>query len=123
MSPPYPMNDEQLVIGLVGPCTSGKSLLKDALHKRDYQVRHIAQEHSFMKDMWQRYVAPDVLIFLDVSYPITLKRRNMDWTEKDYEEQQRRLEHARKHADFYLDTDNISPGEVLKNTLVFLRTA
>lgn len=73
-----------------------------------------------MKDMWRRITNPDLLIFLDVSYTISCQRKNMKWTEKDYIEQQRRLEHARAHMDFYLDTTSLNPDEVLSNVLSFL---
>ena len=105
------------VIGLVGPCTSGKSLLSVSLEKLGYTVRHIAQEHSFVQDMWKKMTNPDVLVFLDVSYSITHIRRKWDFQEADYQEQLRRLAHARKHADIYVNTDELSPGEVLAQVL------
>ena len=112
--------DEDLIIGLVGPCTSGKSVLREKLQKRGYKVKHIAQEHSFVQDMWKKLVNPDVLVFLDVSFPTTLQRRSWDWQEADYAEQQRRLAHARQHADLYLHTDELSPDEVFEQVLRFL---
>jgi cytidylate kinase len=112
--------DAGLVIGLVGPCTSGKSLLRAKLEKLGYTVRHIAQEHSYVEDMWKKISNPDVLIFLDVSYPITRARRKWDFQEADYQEQLRRLAHARKHADIYLDTDELTPDEVLAQVLEHL---
>ena len=102
-----------LTIGLVGPCTSGKSTVGELLEKRGFNVRHIAQEHSFAKTMWKVISNPDVLVFLSVSYPITLKRRNWKWTEDDYREQMRRLSHAREHADIVIDTDHLSPDEIV----------
>jgi ABC-type glutathione transport system ATPase component len=95
------------LIGIVGPCGAGKSTLTDALDSLGYSTRHIAQEHSYVKDMWKRITNPDLLIFLQVSYTLSQQRRPMNWTEADYEEQQRRLSHAREHADLYLDTDNL----------------
>ena len=73
-----------------------------------------------MKDMWKRITNPDLLIFLQVSYGISQQRRPMNWTESDYVEQQRRLSHAREHADLYLDTDNLSVKEVLEQVLAFI---
>jgi deoxyadenosine/deoxycytidine kinase len=112
--------NKDLKIGLVGVCASGKSTLRTRLQTRGYQVKHIAQEHSFVKDMWRRLVHPDVLVFLDASYETTLKRRNLNWNQADYDEQQRRLAHARQNADLYLATDELSPQEVEAKVVAFL---
>ena len=107
----------RLTIGLVGPCTSGKSTIRPLLEAAGYRVRHIAQEHSFVLSMWREIANPDVLVFLDVSYPESLKRRNWSWKEAEYEEQLRRLAHAREHADLVVDTDALSPDEVAERIL------
>jgi len=44
----------------------------------------------------------------------------MDWTLEEFLEQNRRLEHARQHADLIIQTDNLTPGEVLNQVLDFL---
>ncbi|RME88996.1 MAG: hypothetical protein D6770_05595 [Anaerolineae bacterium] len=111
---------DDLLIGVVGPCGAGKSTLIEGLKRHGYTARHIAQEHSYVPDMWQRLTNPDVLVFLQASYPVTCRRRNLTWTEAEYREQQRRLEHARQHADLYLETDNLSIQEVLQRVLSFL---
>lgn len=107
------------LIGVVGPCGAGKSTLTAALDSLGYLTRHIAQEHSYVKDMWQRITNPDVLIFLQASFPVTRQRKNkmLNWTEADYQEQQRRLAHAREHADLLIDTDTLSIQEVLERVL------
>ncbi len=110
-----------LKIGVVGPCAAGKTTLIQALRARGYQAKHIAQEHSYVPDMWQRLTRPDVLIYLDVSYPLTLIRRKLDWTYAEYMEQLQRLRHARRHADFYLLTDSLTPQEVLERVLTYLQ--
>ena len=112
---------ESFLIGIVGPCGSGKSTLTDKLDSLGYTTRHIAQEHSYVNDMWKRITNPDVLIFLQASYPVTCQRRNLNWTEGEYKEQQRRLAHAREHADLLIDTDNLSIQEVLEQALVFIK--
>jgi adenylate kinase len=112
--------DSQILVGVVGVCASGKSTLIKSLEAHGYKTRHIAQEHSYVKDMWLRLTNPDVLVFLDVDYPTTLKRRKFDWTEKDYAEQQRRLMHARQHANLYLDTTSLTADEVLQQVINFL---
>ncbi len=110
-----------LLIGVVGPCGSGKSTLTSALDRLGYRTRHIAQEHSYVKDMWKRLTNPDVLIFLQVSYQVASRRRSLNWTEADYLEQQRRLSHARENADLFINTDPLSPQQVLDCALTFLR--
>lgn len=60
------------------------------------------------------------LIFLDVSYPKTLERRKLNWTLDEFGEQQRRLQHARKHANLLLDTDPLTSEQVLQYILAFL---
>jgi len=118
--PDKPDSQKQLLIGLVGVCASGKSTLLKGLQARGYRVRHIAQEHSYVKDMWKRITNPDILIFLDVSYPLTLQRRKLNWFEADWAEQQRRLAHAREHADLHIDTDDLSADQVLEKVISFL---
>ena len=108
------------LIGVVGPCGAGKSTLIDALDALGYSTRHIAQEHSYVRDMWQRITNPDVLIFLQVSFAVSQQRRPMNWTEVDYDEQQVRLSHALEHADLVLDTDNLDTQEVLEKVLAFI---
>jgi thymidylate kinase len=93
------------------------------IHRRisaRYTARHIAQEHSYVKDMWRRITNPDILIFLDVSFEIACVRRKMDWNNEDYLEQQRRVSHARENADFYIDTTLLSAESVLNQVLDFL---
>ena len=109
-----------LKIGVVGPCASGKSTLKSGLSKTEFITVQIAQEHSYVHDMWRRLTNPDVLIYLDVSYPVTKTRRKLYWTEKEYLIQVNRLNNARENADLYINTDNISPSEVLDKVNEFL---
>lgn len=113
-------NDEAL-IGVVGPCGAGKTSLTEALTALGYATRHIAQEHSYVKDMWKRLTNPDLLVFLDVSYNVSQQRRHMNWTEADFAEQQRRLSHAREHANLYLQTDDLTTQEVLEQVLAFVK--
>lgn len=113
-------NKKILVIGLVGVCASGKTTLGVRLRARGWQVKHIAQEHSFVKDMWRKIGNPDLLVFLDVSYPVALQRRPLDWTQSDYDEQQRRLAYAREHADLYIQTDLLTVDEVEAQAVAYL---
>ena len=111
---------ETFLIGVVGPCGAGKSTLVDQLDARGYATRHIAQEHSFVRDMWQRITNPDVLVFLQVSFKVSQERRPMNWNVAEYEEQQRRLSHALEHADLILDTDQLSIQDVLEQVIDFI---
>ena len=116
-----PPRTNRPLIGVVGFCAAGKSTLIAGLTRLGYRTRHIAQEHSYVKDMWKRLTNPDVLVFLDASYATTCQRRKLDWTEADWQEQQHRLRHARENADLYLDTDNLSAEQVLDRVQKFIK--
>ena len=117
MEPP----DKRSLIGVVGPCGSGKSTLIAGLERHGYICRHIAQEHSYVQAMWQRIAKPDILIFLEASFAVSTARRRLNWHEADYEEQYRRLAHARQHADMVIETDTLSPEQVLERALDHLK--
>lgn len=109
------------LIGVVGPCGSGKSTLIAGLERSGYRCRHIAQEHSYVPAMWQILSRPDILIYLDASFPVSTARRSLDWQQKDHQEQLRRLAHARQHAHLYIDTDTLTPQQVLEQALDYLQ--
>jgi hypothetical protein len=109
------------LIGIVGPCSAGKSTLIAGLKTNGYSARHIAQEHSFVPSMWQRLVDPQVLIYLDVSYPVSMRRRPLDLSESEFAGQSERLRHARQHAGLYIHTDSLTAAEVLERVLGFLK--
>jgi len=110
-------------IALVGPCASGKSTLAHSLKVAGFEVRQPAQEHSFVPDMWQRLSKPDVLIFLDVDYTHFQQRRPINNGNPEYlVEQYRRLAHAQKHCDFYLNTSGLDKEEVKTAVFQFLQT-
>ena len=107
-------------MGVVGPCGAGKSSLVAGLKPSGFHVRHIAQEHSYVPDMWKRLTNPDVLIYLEVSYENTVLRRQLDWTRDEYNQQLHRLRHARQHADYILDTNPLTLEGVIKSALAFI---
>lgn len=114
-------SDQGDLIGILGPCSAGKSTLIEKLKEVGYRCRHIAQEHSYVPDMWQRLVDPLVLIYLDVSYDVSMRRKQLNMSPKEFDEQIARLDHARNHADIYLQTDPLNPGEVFEVILEGLK--
>lgn len=111
------------LVGVVGPCGSGKSTLIEGLERHGYACRHIAQEHSYVPSMWKVISKPDILIFLHASFPVSTARRRLNWQVKDYEEQFRRLSHAREHAHIIIETDDLTPEQVLQKALDYLAGA
>ena len=112
---------KSLLIGIVGPCGSGKSTLITGLNQHGYTCRHIAQEHSYVPAMWQIITKPDLLIYLHASFQISTARRKLNWVESDHTEQLRRLSHAREHAHIIINTDDLTPIQILQQTLDFLK--
>ena len=73
-----------------------------------------------MPAMWQRLTKPDLLVFLQASFETCTRRRQLHWDLGEYEEQQHRLEHAFEHADLRVETDQLTPNEVLQTVLLGL---
>jgi deoxyadenosine/deoxycytidine kinase len=104
----------KLLIGIVGPCGAGKTSLAERLSPYYSSVRAIAQEHSYVPYMWRRLTNPDILIYLNASYPVTIQRRKLNWTEAEYKIELERLAHARQHADIIIETDSLDLEGVAK---------
>ena len=109
------------IIGIVGVCASGKTTLTRRLTQLGLDTHHIAQEHSYVPDMWQRLTHPDFLIYLMASYASTIRRRKLNWTQSEYEEQLFRLRHAREHANLVIDTDSMTETGLVTFVVNFLR--
>lgn len=110
-----------LRVAVVGPCGSGKSTLAETLRAAGYEVRHVAQEHSYVPDMWLRMSRPDVLVYLDLTYDALLARRPRDTGGPQWlAVQQERLAHARQYCDLYVDTTDMTPAEVASQVLAYL---
>ena len=110
-------------IAIVGPCAAGKTTLEGNLIQLGYDAHAVVQEHSGVQTMWQRVTRPDVIIYLDASLPTINARRGANWEQSYLDEMNRRLAHARAHADFFLDTDALSVAQVRERVLEFLRAA
>jgi cytidylate kinase len=104
-------------IAVVGPCAAGKSALSEALSSLGYKARQIVQEHSYVPQMWQVMTNPDCLIYLDASYEICSERKKLNWSQAEYDEQIRRLAHARENTDIYIQTDDMDLADVLAKAL------
>jgi len=107
-------------IAIVGPCGAGKTTLAKKLQSLGFDARQVGQEHSYVPAMWELMSQPDMLVFLDVSFDRATKRKKFLWTEEEYNEQVRRLRHAREHCDLLIDTTQLSPREILKRVLKHL---
>ncbi len=114
------MNGNQITIAVVGPCASGKSTLVSGLIEHGYKAKHVAQEHSFVPDMWKRMADPDVLIYLQVSYDVSNQRSGSTLKESIFRKQEKRLEHAREHADLVINTETLVPEQILQQVLEYL---
>lgn len=102
------------LIAIVGVCAAGKSTLAAGLRSRGYNARGVLQEHSYVQTMWQKITRPDVLIYLDASLENVRRRRNDPGFPADlYEQELIRLRHARAHCHLYINTDDLTPAEVL----------
>jgi deoxyadenosine/deoxycytidine kinase len=109
-------------IVIVGPCAAGKTTLARRLVGLGYDAHDCAQEHSDVREMWEKIARPDVLLFLDASVETINTRLKARWEPEYIARQQRRLEHARAHAHFYIDTNPLSREQVLERSLRFLKS-
>lgn len=107
------MIKDQPVIAVVGPCAAGKTTLVSGLSDRGYQARHVAQEHSFVPDMWKKMVDPDLLVYLDVSYQVSNQRSGFSLKRSIFQKEKARLRHAKEHADLVINTDPLTPEQIL----------
>ncbi|MBC7241264.1 MAG: hypothetical protein H5T60_02315 [Anaerolineae bacterium] len=110
------------LIAVVGVCAAGKTTLVEGLRALGYNARQVGQEHSYVPYMWQRITRPDILIYLHASYEAVARRREVDYDAAYWQEQERRLAHAAAHAHLVIDTDALTPEEVLARAVAFLES-
>jgi RNase adaptor protein for sRNA GlmZ degradation len=111
------------LIKVVGVSGSGKSTLVEGLRGHGYNARPVSQEHSSIPNLWQQFDRPYSLIYLHVDLEAKRNRRpDITWTAEDLNLEERRLAHARDHADLRLNTSALSPHAVLELTLLYLRS-
>lgn len=113
--------ENEPLIAVVGPCASGKSTLVKSLRQHGYNAREVNQEHSYVPTMWQRLTKPDLLIYLNVSQEAASARRSSEADAAWWDASNQRLQHALRHADLHIETDDLTPGEVLDRALSFLK--
>lgn len=94
---------DQRRIVVVGPCGSGKTTLVDHLLERGYNARVVAQEHSIIRDLWQKR-GPDVVIALDLDLETLRRRRSPSWSADIFQKQHERLREAFDAADLLINT-------------------
>jgi deoxyadenosine/deoxycytidine kinase len=112
-----------LLIAVVGPCASGKTTLVEALKAHGYNARQVAQEHSYVPAMWEKITRPDLLVYLGATYETCTRRKNLDWSPKEYQAQIERLSYARERCDLYIDTEQLTPEDIQAIALEFLKTS
>ncbi len=107
-------------VAVVGVCASGKSMLVNKLRALGYDARHVAQDHSYVPDMWQRLSRPQMLVYLDASLATVRRRRDPSFPAALFQEQKRRLRHARCHCQICVSTDELTEDQVLELVLAAL---
>lgn len=107
-------------IVIVGPCASGKSTLVERLRREGYDAYAVAQEHSSVRNLWQRQ-SPDLLIGLVVSLDAVRARRSPEWLEAVYRRQLQRLAEAYAAADLLVDTTSNDADGVFRRVEAFLQ--
>jgi chloramphenicol 3-O-phosphotransferase len=110
-----------MLIGIVGPCSAGKSTLAYLLRNQNLVVKEIMQEHCSAPDMWQRLSKPDVLVYLDVSEEVAAEREGLEKPSSWWKDERSiRLAHARAHCNLYIDTTALTPEEVSDKVKTYL---
>lgn len=120
---PVPRFEKPLpIIKVVGISGSGKSTLVAALRAQGYDARPVSQEHSNVPSLWQQFDRPAYLIYLTTTVENQQARRqDVSWSVQAHQEEERRLAHAREHADVRINTQELSAAEVYNVAISFLK--
>ncbi len=106
-------------IAIVGVCGSGKTTLERKLRELGFQAFSVAQEHSYVRELW-RAKEPDIVVYLDANLSTIRRRGHTTFTRLLLEEERKRLAWARQKADLYIKTDQLTREEVVGIVLDFL---
>lgn len=106
-------------IAIVGVCGSGKSTLERKLRELGFEAFSVAQEHSYVRELW-RAKNPEVVVYLDANLSTIRRRGHATFTRLLLEEERKRLAWARQKADLYIKTDRLTPDQVVGIVLDFL---
>lgn len=112
-------NDPRRIV-VVGPCASGKTTLVERLGELGYDARVVAQEHSIIRDLWQKR-DPDVVIALDLALDQVRERRSPTWSADIYRVQHERLREAFGVADIRIDSGAHDEDEVVGIVVAWLK--
>ena len=99
-------------VAIVGVCASGKTELAKRLSARGLEAHCVAQEHSYVSELWRHEAFPEVLVYLEASLRAVRRRGRRGMVAGELREQRRRLAGARRHADMRVPTDHLCPAEV-----------
>lgn len=105
---------------VVGTCASGKSSLVAGLKQAGVVATAVGQEHSAVRDLWQRSSPTHVIVLVTDVETIRERRQDPSWPHWLFEEQTARLVSAREGATLTIDTRSIGRDEVLRLTLSHL---
>lgn len=108
-----PKQDNNLLIGVVGNCVSGKTTLVQGLKQKGFQAVNIPQEHSVTPRFWRKFNV-DFLAFLTCTLETAQARRKIPWGQIRLDQQAAILADAKAHCQLYLPTDDFTIEEVLE---------
>lgn len=111
-----PKQADNLLIGVVGNCVSGKTTLVQGLKQKDFQAVNIPQEHSVTPRFWRKFNV-DFLVFLTCTLATAQARRKIPWGQIRLDQQAAILADARSHCQLYIPTDDYTIEEVLELVL------
>lgn len=103
-------------VAVVGGCGSGKTTIVEHLQSRGFDAYVVGQEHSGVGALWARQ-SPDALVYLDVTLEAVRQRRDENWPEWLFKQQQTRLQDARSAASIRVNTVTLSVQEAIQQII------